>query len=83
MLNVVQQINHRNVCSQGLRLLYKTSSTWKTQDKRMLELTTNGLYGHGECLNCLAAKLHKHGPYETYDMFGQCSGKSIAPDFRW
>ena len=30
MLNVVQQINHCNVCSQGLRLLYKALSAWKT-----------------------------------------------------
>ena len=30
MLHVVQQINHCNVCSQGLKLLNKASSTWKT-----------------------------------------------------
>ena len=29
MLHVVQQINHCDVCSQGLRVLYKASSTWK------------------------------------------------------
>ena len=43
MLNAVQVINC-NVCSQGMG-----------QDKRMLELTTIGLYGHdGEWLNCFA-----------------------------
>ena len=30
MLHVVQQINHCNVCLQGLRLLYKAPNTWKT-----------------------------------------------------
>ena len=34
-------------------------------DKRILELATIGIYGHGEWLNCLATKVYKHGPYET------------------
>ena len=95
MLHVVQQINHCNVCSQGLRLLYKklierfsichnhkASSTWKT-DKRMLELGTIGLYGHGEWLNCLATEVYNHCPMRpgnnrVFIFFGQRHDKSIA-----